>query len=239
MEDSVAPVPLETSADSPLQQQQQENEKEKVQGDEKEKENEKKKVEPVQQEGPFEGITYRCADVWFPIVPLDEFRSRPIRYLEIGTLHGANLLSVARTYGAHAGSQLHCIDPWISYGDYHEYEAEQDRNYLTFFQNVARSAHVGKIHIHRGFSHEQVPKLPDDSFDIIYVDGNHHAEYVLEDGVLAFRKLKVGGYLIFDDYDWGGPDMVTAGINGFAGAYKSRVRDLGVHCYQKFFVKLA
>jgi hypothetical protein len=35
--------------------------------------------------------------------------------------------------------------------------------------------------------------------DIIYIDGNHGPEYVLEDADLSFRKLK-NGIMIFDDY---------------------------------------
>ena len=34
------------------------------------------------------------------------------------------------------------------------------------------------------------PKFKDEFFDIIYIDGNHEPEYVLEDAVLSFRKLK-------------------------------------------------
>ena len=43
-------------------------------------------------------------------------------------------------------------------------------------------------------------KLPIDHYDIIYIDGAHNAPAVLEDAVLAFRLLKAGGVLIFDDY---------------------------------------
>ncbi|CAN0083622.1 unnamed protein product [Scytosiphon promiscuus] len=37
------------------------------------------------------------------------------------------------------------------------------------------------------------------TFDVIYVDGDHGMASVLADAVLAFRLLKVGGFLIFDD----------------------------------------
>ena len=36
-------------------------------------------------------------------------------------------------------------------------------------------------------------------YDIIYIDGSHEARDVLEDAVLAYRLLKIGGLLIFDD----------------------------------------
>jgi len=42
--------------------------------------------------------------------------------------------------------------------------------------------------------------LPDEKFDMIYIDGDHNACGVLEDAVMAWRHLKKGGMLLFDDY---------------------------------------
>jgi predicted O-methyltransferase YrrM len=39
-------------------------------------------------------------------------------------------------------------------------------------------------------------------FDFIYVDGDHTASQVAIDGINAFRFLKVGGTIAFDDLDW-------------------------------------
>ena len=38
------------------------------------------------------------------------------------------------------------------------------------------------------------------NFDLIYIDASHYAPDVLSDAVLAFKLLKPGGILIFDDY---------------------------------------
>lgn len=43
---------------------------------------------------------------------------------------------------------------------------------------------------------------PDGAFDFIYIDGDHTAYGVLNDAVNAYRVLKVGGLLAFDDYLW-------------------------------------
>jgi predicted O-methyltransferase YrrM len=40
------------------------------------------------------------------------------------------------------------------------------------------------------------------TFDEIYVDGSHVADDVLTDGIIAWRLLKQGGVLIFDDFLW-------------------------------------
>lgn len=163
----------------------------------------------------FNGIHYRLADNWHSIVDLISHASRPINYLEIGAFYGANLITVADTYASHPYSKLYCIDPWDDYNDYPEYKDQQHVIYNTFLGNIERSGSKDKVVINRGYSNIEVPKLKDDFFDIIYIDGNHEPEYVLEDAVLCFRKLKVGGILIFDDYGWGGPDLTQRGIDGF------------------------
>jgi predicted O-methyltransferase YrrM len=175
----------------------------------------------------FNGVKYRLADNWFTIVNLDEYKNKPIKYLEIGTFYGANILSVAETYGFHNDSKLYCIDPWEDYEDYPEYKNSQDTIYNTFINNIEKSGVEDKIIINRGYSDKLIPKFEDDFFDIIYIDGNHEPEYVLEDAVLSFRKLKTGGVMIFDDYGWGGPDLTQKGIDGFLSGYHKRITYLG------------
>jgi len=44
--------------------------------------------------------------------------------------------------------------------------------------------------------------FPEEKFDFIYIDGAHTSNQVLVDGINAFPRLKVGGILAFDDYEW-------------------------------------
>jgi len=185
----------------------------------------------------FDGVQYRLANNWFHHVNLNEYNNKPIRYLEIGTFYGANLLSVANTYGAHPESKMYCVDPWEEYADYPEYKNEQNTIYSKFMNNVENSGVKEKLVINRGYSNAVIPTFEDDFFDIIYIDGNHEPEYVLEDAVLNFRKLKVGGMMIFDDYGWGGPDLTQRGIDGFLSGYHKRITHLGERETQIFVRK--
>jgi len=185
----------------------------------------------------FDGVQYRLADNWFPLVNVNEYKNKPIKYLEIGAFYGANLLSVANSYGLHNDSKLYCIDPWEDYKDYSEYKNEQPNIYNSFINNIEKSGIKDKIVITRGYSNSELIKLKDDFFDIIYIDGNHEPEYVLEDAVLSFRKLKIGGILIFDDYGWGGPDLTQRGIDGFLSGYHKRIQILGGRESQVFVKK--
>ena len=187
----------------------------------------------------FEGVTYRTAENWFSIVPKVNYENKAINYLEIGTFYGANLLSVANTYCSHTNSKLFCIDPWIDYDDYPEYKNTQENTYKTFLNNVKKSGYKDKIIINRGYSRDILNELDDEMFDIIYIDGNHEPEYVMEDAVLSFRKLKKGGILIFDDYGWGGPHLTIRGIDGFISGYHKKIKVLNInHNGQSFLEKI-
>ncbi len=185
----------------------------------------------------FEGVIYRTANNWFPIIPKKDYEQKPIKYLEIGTFYGANLITVAKSYCLHPQSKLYCVDPWIDYKDYPEYKNKQDATYNTFLKNIENSGEKEKIIIKRGYSNIEIAKLEDNFFDIIYIDGNHEPEYVLEDAVLSFRKLKVGGIMIFDDYGWGGPDLTIRGINGFLSGYHKKIKILNINHNTQTFIK--
>ena len=184
----------------------------------------------------FQGTAYRLANLWSIYVPVDT--SKPLKYLEIGAFYGANLISVANIFGKHQNSELHAVDPWIDYEEYPEYKNQQASIYDTFKKNIEISGHSDKISVHRGFSRDEIPKFEDEYFDMIYIDGNHEPEYVLEDAVLAFRKLKKGGILIFDDYGWGGPDLTQRGIDAFLSGYHKRIKTLGLLESQVYVQKL-
>ena len=186
----------------------------------------------------FSGTHYRLADNWFDNVEINEYKNKPINYLEIGTFYGANILSVANTYGLHDDSKLYCIDPWEDYNEYPEYKNQQSTIYDSFINNLEKSGVQNKIIIKRGYSNLEIPKFQDNYFDIIYVDGNHEPEYVLEDAVLSFRKLKKDGIMIFDDYGWGGPDLTQRGIDGFLSGYHKRIQYLGDRQSQVFIKKI-
>lgn len=182
----------------------------------------------------FQGISYAIANDWFDMIDVNKYKDTPIKYLEIGTFYGGSVISVAKTYGSHSDSKLYCIDPWDDYNEYPEYKNQQPTIFKTFMSNIVNSDEAHKIIIKRGYSNIEIPNLEDNFFDIIYIDGNHEPEYVLEDAVLAFRKLKVDGIMIFDDYN----NHTKNGIDGFLNGYHKRFQFLGIKGIQVFIKKL-
>jgi hypothetical protein len=163
----------------------------------------------------FIGDIFTLTDNWLPVIPLPK---GPIKYMEIGAYYGANICSIMKTYAAAAGSEVHCVDPWRDYDGYPEYKNYQGNIFTGFLTNMSRlsPADNQKLYIHRAFSGEALPTFRDEYFDIIYIDGNHEAPYVLEDAVLAYKKLAPGGWLIFDDFTW---DGVRKGFDCFYTTY--------------------
>ena len=73
-----------------------------------------------------------------------------------------------------------------------------------FVNNIEDSGGASKVTTCRGRSRTELLKLAASgvSADFVYVDGSHEALDVLEDAVISFCLLKIGGIMIFDDYNW-------------------------------------
>jgi hypothetical protein len=163
----------------------------------------------------FKGNVYNMSYKWKDVFPVPE---GAIKYLEIGAYHGTNVCSLMKTYAQHKDTEVHVIDPWFNYDGYVEYRNEQTTNYSLFIENISKltPTDLQKIYIHRDTSQHIIPTFKDESFDIIYIDGNHATEYALEDAVHSVRKLKSNGWLIIDD--WHSED-VRNGISAFLHAF--------------------
>lgn len=165
---------------------------------------------------PFYGNIYKTTNNWMNDIPLDEFKNRPIQYLEIGIHSGANLIHCAHTYGAHKDSILHAIDPWENSDIHPEFKNEYLATHENFKKNIQTYEVEHKLKIYQDFSQKVLLTFDDNFFDIIYIDGNHSLSAALEDGIFSRRKLKVGGYLIFDDIDM---PSVQEAVNIFMFVY--------------------
>jgi predicted O-methyltransferase YrrM len=51
-------------------------------------------------------------------------------------------------------------------------------------------------------NHSGLRKTAPTLYDFIYVDGSHDSVDVVLDAILAFKLLKPGGVMCFDDYEW-------------------------------------
>jgi predicted O-methyltransferase YrrM len=124
------------------------------------------------------------------LVPL---AGRPLRYLEIGVFEGCSSLWMLTHVLTHPDCHMVGIDAWPVPTDPYEERARA---------NLAPESH--RVELIKGYSKDALrdPRLEPDSFDIIYIDGDHSALGVLTDSTLCWPLLKVGGICIWDDYGW-------------------------------------
>ncbi len=73
---------------------------------------------------------------------------------------------------------------------------------MRFDHNVRQSGYAQRLTKIKAKSADALPKLPSESFDAIYVDGDHRAGPVLLDLACCWRLLKPQGIMILDDYLW-------------------------------------
>jgi predicted O-methyltransferase YrrM len=127
---------------------------------------------------------------------LGHLRDKPnVRLLEIGSLEGGSAVWFLENIVTHPTATITCIDPFLRPGS----EARFDHN-------VRITPGASKLTKVKGRSEYVMPTLEQGAYDVIYIDGCHHAVNVSMDALAGWRLLKDGGIMIFDDYRWR-PDL--------------------------------
>lgn len=71
----------------------------------------------------------------------------------------------------------------------------------------------GEVTVKEGDSSTNLAVYPDESFDFIYIDGDHSYEGVQKDADVAKLKVRPGGILAFNDYTiWSYYEMAEYGV---------------------------
>jgi cephalosporin hydroxylase len=117
---------------------------------------------------------------------LGRLQDEPINILEVGAWEGRGSLFFLNFFRQ---STLTAIDIF-TLGN----EGRFDRNVMGKFASRATKV--------KGSSAVELDRLAGEGqeFDLIYLDGSHLRDDVMIDSILAWRVLKIGGYLIWDDY---------------------------------------
>lgn len=119
--------------------------------------------------------------------------------LEIGSFEGRSALWLLEHILTDPSSTLTCVDPFLGIG-----------GSLRFDHNIRLSGQATRVQKLQGSSHDVLPTLAREIFDLIYIDGSHKAADVYFDALLSWCLLKNGGILIFDDYLWQPPTDARA-----------------------------
>jgi hypothetical protein len=96
-------------------------------------------------------------------------------------------------------------------------ELFEGKTHLDFYRDKYAGSRC-KVVTEEGWSHETLPKYPDDYFDLLYIDAGHTYKEVKRDSDIAKTKLKTHGLMVFNDYIMfdhltGGPYGVVPAVN--------------------------
>ncbi|MBW3558313.1 MAG: class I SAM-dependent methyltransferase [Proteobacteria bacterium] len=152
-------------------------------------------------------FSYNIAQWGRLITQLRWSQARPLTVIEIGSYEGRASLWILDNLMVHPDSRLHCIDTFE--GSEEHTEEQRTGLFERFTRNIESNPNRDKVVVHRSLSRIALLKLLGEGLvaDFVYVDGSHVAPDVLEDLVLSFRLLRVGGLMICDDYLWFNSDI--------------------------------
>jgi predicted O-methyltransferase YrrM len=140
------------------------------------------------------GSDWRYADIVTVLLCLAELLA-PRRYLEIGVRRGRSVAAVAT---ASPECALVMFDMWMA-----DYAGMENPGADFVRDELVRIGHRGPMTFVDGDSHVTVPTYmqgnPNQTFDLMTVDGDHSTEGAVRDLCDVLPRLNVGGAIVFDD----------------------------------------
>ena len=138
------------------------------------------------------------------------YQTKPKRCIEIGTFAGSTTYPIARSLQYLGKGTVWTIDAWDRKKAIDGFSSD-DKNFIwwstvdiegcfrQFFDLVARKRLHRWCHVIRSTSQEAISSFPDESIDFIYIDGSPSSKESFHDAILAYRKVKQGGYIWLND----------------------------------------
>lgn len=143
---------------------------------------------------------------------------------EIGVEEGRYSEEICR---ALPGVKLYCIDPWQAYNRYADHVSQEklDGFYATTIERLITKNHFN-VQIFREASLNAVKGFAPSSLDFVFIDGNHHFDFVMQDIIQWAQIVRPGGIVAGHDYKPEGqektpiPFGVIEAVNAYTVAHK-------------------
>ena len=161
---------------------------------------------------------------------------------EVGIFRGDFAEKMLRNCGQI--EKYYMIDPWRNL-DAWDKPANADNNTfdLLMLRSLEKTAFAGNRRVVlRGKTTEVIDRIPDDSLDFAYIDGDHTLKGIAIDLIRVYPKIKTGGFMGGDDFCPGPlqhfpqfePTLVFPFAIYFAEAVSARIYTLP---YEQFLIE--
>ena len=101
--------------------------------------------------------------------------------------------------------KIYCIDPWSAIGDKYPQERQEE-----FYNLTVERMKPFKATIIRKTSMDALVDIEDRSLDFVYIDGDHHFDFVMLDIIHWSKKVRSGGIVACHDVYNGEVGIVKA-----------------------------
>lgn len=136
----------------------------------------------------------------FPVL-LDEFKNKPVKFLQIGAYTGDASLWLFENVLTHPGALLIDVDTWEGSDEPTHKSLDWSDVMNVYMKKLKEYSVAGKLKAFKCTS-DQFFKENSMKFDFIYIDGDHTSYGVIKDAVNAYEHLNDDGIIAFDDYGW-------------------------------------
>lgn len=116
-------------------------------------------------------------------------QSNPLSVLEIGTYEGRSAFWLLENLLKKSSDRLICVD-------------SDPESKCHFSRNFEKGNFSCRVEFLKGDSKNVLSDLKSESFDLVYVDGNHELDAVSADLKGSWEVLRSNGLLVVDDYLW-------------------------------------
>lgn len=135
------------------------------------------------------------------------FAGKPLLYVEIGVFEARSLRWMLTNVLTHPDSRALGIDPWDLKAD-QKYDATRKHDMTAVMERAEHNVmpwSYRKASLVRADSAIWLRSpenfIEPESIDILYIDGDHKRDRVIDDINAGWPYVKVGGRIIFDDYE--------------------------------------
>lgn len=154
---------------------------------------------------------------------------KPRRILEVGVFEGRSTCWILQNM-LPADGTIVCVDTFE--GGVEHAHLDMSATQAQFLSNISEVQGQDQtliLKVNQSFEALLDLYSDNETFDFIYVDGSHESINVLEDSVLAYRMLTLGGVMLWDDYRGGAG--VGKAVDTFLRVYRDNV-DVIISNYQ-------